>query len=444
MHLGRALGAAWLTAVAAAGLLCLVVPAATLLVDFARPDAGSARLRANLLDWHAALAARIEPWARERTGSSRPGDLSRRDVPGTEWPLFGAVFFLWATESVQAMWSIDGLPGPSPVERTAGAIHAAADLVADPAHAAWVRAHWGETYLDRENLFYRMLLVAGLDAFERLTGELRHHVMLVDQVERLGAELDASPHGLLEDYPGEAYSVDILLAYAAIARAADRLDRADPARVTRARRAFEGALLDPGTGLPAYAVDAIEGRALGPARGVGLSMMLVFADRLWPALAERWYADYTARFWQRRFGIEGFREFAPTPDGAFDWLTEVDAGPVVGGFGTAASAFGLAAVRQHGDVRRTTALTPLALVASWPLFDGTLLGPRLLSSLTDSPYVGESAVLFSLARNPALRIDREPGDVPPTLWIILVTALLVGVLDPAWRIARWRRAARRA
>lgn len=50
---------------------------------------------------HRALSRRYEPWARERVASGSATMLSTYDISGTEWPMFGSVFYLWATEVLQ-------------------------------------------------------------------------------------------------------------------------------------------------------------------------------------------------------------------------------------------------------------------------------------------------------------------------------------------------------
>ncbi len=163
------------------------------------------------------LAPKYERWARERVASGRAAALSTEDVSGTEWPVFGSVFFLWATEELQAAWDDDpSLAGQAPKVTARGAIDAARDLVLDPSHGGWVRRHWGATYLRRENVFYRALLIAAITSHNRLTGSSGHLERLRTQVEGLTAELDASPHGLLDDYPGECYPGDILATIAII------------------------------------------------------------------------------------------------------------------------------------------------------------------------------------------------------------------------------------
>lgn len=424
--------------ISVASLFLLVLPAltaGTLLLD---PAWRRAEIAPAVLDWHEALARRMGPWARDRVASLRAQKLDTLDVSGTEWPMFSAVFHLWASEAVEARWRATGGQGESPAARDAESLHALAALITDPRHAMWVRAHWGATYLERDDLFYRMLLVAGLDSYERLVPDRRYHDLLVEQVQSLSAELDASPHGLLEDYPGETYGVDVSIAYAALARARERLGIPDDGWTARGARAFDESRDDPRVGLPAYNLDAASGEVLGPARGVGLAMMLAWTPSLWPELDARWYPRFVERFWQEGYGVAGFREF--DPDSAVpEWLVEVDAGPVFAGYGTAASGFGLAAARAHGDMDRAYALTGEAILASLPLPGGTLVTPRLLSNVVDAPYTGEAALLFALTRTPPAGAAPATRSLPATVWITIPLMLIVGIFVPARRIMRLAR-----
>src|SRR5271165_6733164 len=125
--------------------------------------------------------------------------------------MFSSVFFLWATEALQEGWNADpSLAKVEPRRKVAEAIEAAVELIADPNHAAWVKKHWGAHYLGRENIFYRMLLISGLTSYQKLTGQTRYESLLAEQVGLLAKEIDASPHGLLDDYPGECYPIDVL------------------------------------------------------------------------------------------------------------------------------------------------------------------------------------------------------------------------------------------
>src|SRR5580658_2625556 len=51
------------------------------------------------------LTPRYAAWAQERVALGRAGNLSKEDISGTEWPLFGSVFYLWAVENLQTAWA---------------------------------------------------------------------------------------------------------------------------------------------------------------------------------------------------------------------------------------------------------------------------------------------------------------------------------------------------
>jgi hypothetical protein len=137
------------------------------------------------------LTPRYARWAQERVARGRAEGMSVTDISGTEWPLFGSVFYLWGIENLQAAWEAgDHTPGVEPKVFAKEAIIAASELVIDPKHAAWVRKHWGEDYLHRENVFYRMLVIAALTSREKLIHDGAHLDILRDQVETFAQELD--------------------------------------------------------------------------------------------------------------------------------------------------------------------------------------------------------------------------------------------------------------
>ncbi|HEU0293114.1 MAG TPA: hypothetical protein VFR47_10295 [Anaerolineales bacterium] len=393
--------------------------------------------------WHRSLSKKYETWASKRVASGQAAGMSIQDISGTEWPIFGTVFYLWATESLQEAWEKD--PSLSPVAPNVyarEAIEASAALVSDPNHAGWVRKHWGDEYLARENLFYRMLLISGLTSYQKLTGEDKYEPLVRKQTESLANELDQSPYGLLDDYPGQCYPVDILPAIAAIHRADEVLGTDHAEFVQRAVRAFQGNAVDELTGLPTYIADSRTGQGYGPARGVGIAFMLIWAPHLWEKNAQDWYASYDHHFWQREWATAGFREFAKElPNG--EWFIDVDAGPVIGGYGTAASAFGIGTARTYGRFDQAYPLSAEALTASWPLPDGTRLGPRMFSNLSDAPYVGETAMLFSLTRQPIVGVGTSPdGYIPASVYFGILFYLACGGLL-LWRaiflLKLWRK-----
>jgi hypothetical protein len=208
-------------------------------------------------------------------------------------------------------------------------------------------------------------------------------------------------------------------------------------------RGFQDGRLDRNTGLPAYVVDSRTGQARDSARGVGLSFMLIWAPELWPQTARDWYAEYEKQFWQQGTWFAGFREYPRDIEVGWFTMNDVDAGPVVGGYGVAASAFGVGATRAMGRADQAYKLAAQALIASWPLPDGTLLVPRVLSNVSDAPYVGEAATLFAFTRRSAvpLRGDSE-GGTPAGVYLGLGFLLALGLYEIVaawWKLRRLRR-----
>lgn len=415
-----------------------LIPFLTLTFALLDPNLASGEPPRIAFRLHRSLSKRYETWARERVESGRAAQLNTYDISGTEWPMFSSVFYLWTTESLQEAWEQDQrLAREAPAEYASGAIEAAAALVADPTNATWVKQHWGDSYLQRENLFYRMLLISGLTSYQKLSGQRTYENLLRDQVESLSAEIDSSPYGLLDDYPGECYPIDILPAIAAIQRADAALGTDHSVFVQRAIRGFQDTRLDPATGLPAYNADSRTGQGYGSARGVGLSFMLIWAPELWPQTASDWYKLYENQFWKEGTLVVGFREY-PDEYPSFSVL-DVDAGPVIADYGTAASAFGIGAARANGRFGQAYGLSAEALAVSWPLPNGMLLFPRLLSNLSDAPYVGETALLFSLSRRNIVG-DGQTGErhLPFSVVFILMSSLAFVALASRMALYRFR------
>lgn len=418
------------------GIYYFVIPSIILIQDIRDPALYTGEIPKFVYRWHRNLSERYETWARERVASGKAAQASLQDISGTEWPIFGSVYYLWSTEALQDAWGKDPSLTPTmPSEYARGAIEAAAALVVDPNHAAWVRKHWGDDYLYTENIFYRMLYISGLTSYQKLLGDDRYQELLLSQIDALSNELDASPYGLLDDYPDQCYPIDILPAIAVIQRADEVLGTDHSAFVARASRGFEGARLDMQTSLPAYIADSRTGSGIGPSRGVGISYMLIWAPEVWPEIAQDWYSRYENFFWQDNWLVAGFREFAkgsPFPEW---YLLDVDAGPVVGGYGTAASAFGIGATRANGRLDQAYPLAGEALVVSWPLADGTLLGARSLSNLSDAPYLGESALLFTFTRTPVTEnMNTIKSSLPVVVYLGILLYAVLGIAIIAFSI----------
>jgi len=422
----------------------LLIPAGMLIRDLRDPGLRSDIMPRCVFRWHRALSPRYEKWARRRVETGAATELTTGDISGTEWPVFGSVFYLWATESLQE--AFDENPASAraaPKEYARGAIEAAAALIADPNHAGWVRDHWGDSYLEKENLFYRMLLISGLTSYQKLLGDDRYEDLLRNQTVSLAKELDASPFGLLDDYPRQCYPVDILPAIAAIRRAGAVLGTDHAEFAARAIRGFQDTRLDRDTGLPAYIASSRTGQAADSARGVGLSFMLIWAPELWPETATDWYTKYEEQFWQQGRWLAGFREYSKDIEIGNFVFADVDAGPVLYGYGAGACAFGVGAARVMGRFDHAFPLGAEAIVGSWPLPDGTLLGPRFLSNLSDAPHLGEAAVIFALTRR-SVDVPQVAGQgkLPWSVHAVILLALCLGsaaVLGAVHKTRRWHK-----
>jgi len=368
---------------------------------------------------HLSLSLRYERWASDRVASEQAAKLRVGNISGTEWPVFGSVFYLWATESLQEAWEDDPDRSPlAPNDYARNAIEAAVNLVTDPNHASWVKSHWGDDYLHCENIFYRMLQIAALTTHYKLTGTADNLTTLRKLVEDLTAELDESETGLLDDYPGQCFPGDVTTAIACIQRADSVLGSDHASFAQRALRGFVGISADP-IGLPPYQADSETGECIGTSRGCSNSYICLFAPEVWPATAEKWYELYEDYYWQEKWTAAGFREFPNTLPGG-DWYMDVDAGPVLAGHGISACAFGVGAARANGRYDHAYPLTAEMLAISWPLPNGILALPRLLSDAVDAPLVGEAAILFSLTRTPAEGVViRKGGHLPIFVWLLL-------------------------
>lgn len=428
-------------------LYLFLIPAGMIVRDLRDPGLCSGQVPRFVFRWHQALTPKYERWANQRLEAGPARGLDDLGVSGTEWPLFGSVFYLWATEALQSAWENDPTISPrAPRDYAQGTIEVATALVVDPNQASWVKEYWGESYLAEGNLFYRMMLISAMTSYEKLMppSYSQYRAALREQVESLAHELDASPHGVIDDYPGYCYPVDIVAAIAAIQRADSILGADHTAFVKRSIRGFQESRCHEDTGLPAYLVDARRGNALDVARGIGLSFMLIWAPELWPGTAREWYRKYERHFWQQGPWWAGFREFSS--DIAVPWfqMNDPDAGPVFQGIGCAASAFGIPASKAQGCYDHTYTLACQALIAAWPLPNGTLLGPRFLSNLREAPYLGEAVMTFIFsfhAQNPQAP-KMLLKDLPRSVYLGLGVYIAMGLygLGAAWfTLGRWRR-----
>ena len=416
-------------------LMLFIYPAVTICIVVMDPQlnqTGQCRLAPM---WFESAAGRFRSWATAYLDTNYAKSVRHDDIPATEWPMFGAVFFLVTAEDLQEQGKIDATQGT-----VREAVEKAAEIVASPATATWVKTKWGNGYLEKENVFYRMLLILGLSSYERLTGGTQYHPMMSRQRVALADELGKAKLHLRDDYPGECYPADMLWAVAAIQRAA-RLDGDRHDELAKnLMAAFDGPLKAP-EGLPAFQAESRSGRIIQGARGCANSGILLFASELDPAVAGRWYDAYDKNFWKDTGWIVGFTEM---PAQSQDDFMDVDSGPVLCGIGSVSSAFGIGAAKTVGRIDRAAPLTAEVVASSWPTPFGFLL-PGLMGRLAVKSWsLGEVALLFSMTR-PTLAAKTVPfeGHTPPIVWILLAIYSGAGVFFIWFEIRSVRRLIRR-
>ncbi len=377
---------------------------------------------------HRSLSAKLPYYIDRRIESGVASTLGSHEITATESPVYGAFFYLQATERLQEQWLRDhSLAEQAPVVTGAKAIDASLRIMLDPDHAHWVRSYWGDDYMTQPNCFYRMLLIGCITSHHNLTKETAHLALLRTTVNDLIEDIDSSPAGLIDDYPDQCFPCDVVCCISMIESASKALgeDRGKWAKeaVARIMSHFP-------TGLPPYTADSSTGSPQSPSRGCTNGFFFTYISKLAPSKSPAWYQNYASEFWQENDLAAGWREFSyqsDSPSESFD----PDSGPVLGGFGTGATGLGLGCTRAYGDHRRAGILGAEMIAAAIPLPGGTLLLPRLVSDHQHAPYFAEISILHQLSILPgspsAEKARVEP--IPHCTWYILgIEAAVLTVL----------------
>jgi len=405
--------------VVVAALLFCIYPAVIVGVLLADPHLKKEGQSCLVPMWFTSLSGRYLSWAELYLSSSYAKTIDQEDVAGTEWPMFGTVYFLVTADELQRQGKINARKG-----RIRAAVDKAAEIVVSPDTASWVKVKWGDAYLTRENVFYRMLLILGLSSYERVTGDTRYRALMSEQRQGLAAELEQAPYHVLDDYPGECWPNDVLWSVAAIQRAAALEGTNHNALAQALMATLDGPMKV--AGLPAFMVDKKTGRTIQTPRGCGNSGILPFAAELDAGIAARWYREHDVQFWKQTAWLAGFTEL---PRGSAEPFSDVDSGPVVFEFGSVASAFGIGAAKACGRIDHAATLTLEAVACSWPTPFGFLLPMAMGKVAAGGGCLAETALLYSMTR-PAYSVQTVPfsGPVPLIVWLMLVAYSGVGIL----------------
>lgn len=169
----------------------------------------------------------------------------------------------------------------------------------------------------------------------------RDHDALIAAYER---RLLASPTGLIETYPGEAYPTDVAAVAAAIAVHGRATHTSHDAVLHHWAERVRAVQIDRASGLVLQRMDARTGKPHDAPRGSGTGLAAYFAG-----FADREIAHLLAvgvlRHESTRLGFGGIREYAEGHSGHGD----VDSGPVLLGISVSATGFALAPARAFGE-----------------------------------------------------------------------------------------------
>lgn len=367
------------------------------------------------LHWFNKVSKRYERWAQSYLKNQHALSVTQSNVAATEWPMFGSAFYLLTAEEIQnhIEQRKDALTTETRERILIGA-EQAAKIIVDPATANWVKIYWGNDYLTKENVFYLMLMIMGLSSYQKVTGKNTYREILAQQTNSLADELLAAPHHLLDDYPGECWPNDVVWSVAAIRRA-DKILGTDHSLLAKKLMFVLDNNAFSENGLPLFKTDSRNLACCELPRGSGNSGILTFAPELDVDIARKWYNNYEKHFLMNNDFVVGFREF---PFNNIDSYSDVDSGPVIFGFGSVASLFGIGAAKRMGRYDRAIPMTKELIVLSWPTPFGHLL-PTVCSWLgARSSSLGEIAILFSITRtNLSGQSISDSGKTPGIIWI---------------------------
>lgn len=211
----------------------------------------------------------------------------------------------------------------------------------------------------------------------------------------LAAAFTASKTGALEAHPGMTWPVDSLFALESL----QLHDRLFGTRYFAPAWAKHARTLDATTGksgLPASFVH-LDGRVRDVPRGCALSWTLAVLPRLDPARAAKLWPAYQAGFFSCTLVPCLVREY---PRGT-ERKADIDSGPIIGGYGLAATGFALAAARANGDT-----VTALKLETTGEMFGAATLDSK------GKRYMGGAAPFFDVL-SLFVRTVPEPTTLAP-------------------------------
>lgn len=200
----------------------------------------------------------------------------------------------------------------------------------------------------------------------------------------LAKQLDASPNGHIETYPGETWPPDVAAVAGSIGLHARATGTDRRAMLDRWSKRFAECAISPS----GYLYQRLQTGTCRPAdlpRGSGTAIGAYFISFASPPLAAQLHDALHRNGWRSFLGFGGIREYAPGMAGQGDG----NSGPVVFGVSVGATGFALASARVHGDrelfvelVRTATLFgVPASSAAGESFAAGGILGNALLLAM---------------------------------------------------------------
>lgn len=388
-------------------------------------------------DLHYNISADFTEWAKDRLEHPITPSIDDSNLKN-ERPLLSALFYLWATESLQDDYkdhpqNYDSAPKVYAKE----AINTAIKLVTHPKQATWVKQQWGKDYLNQENIFYRSVLIAAMVSHHQLTRSSKYLEVMKQQALSLDNELASTTFGLANSYPDNCRPADIAFAYYAISQAKEALQLTPDSLMAQHVRGLSY-YQDSSMALPdASLLLGNSVQQLEEVNGNATAWLLHFSSKLWPSQSADWMDAYKKQFWQENWGATGFRlQSVNDIQKAKNWTFSTAQGPVLAGHSLQASAFGLGACRIMGESDLAYLLSTEVILGSFPLLDGSLLLPQFLSDFSDAHLYEELALLYNLTRQPLASVIKAEQSIPIAAKIINGLLWLMGIIV-IWR-GIWR------
>lgn len=213
------------------------------------------------------------------------------------------------------------------------------------------------------------------------------HDALIASYER---RLLASPTGLLDTFPGEAYPTDVAAVAAAIAVHGRATGTDHTAVLTHWARQVRASQIDRDTGLVLQRM-GVDGQAHDAPRASGTGLAAYFAGFADRALA----AELAAALFRQERSVLGFSAIHEYGDG-YRGAGDMDSGPLILGISISATGFALAPARAFGDRDTFTRLYRTTDLVGLPVRSGTRL------RFATGGVIGNALLLAFLTSGPEL------------------------------------------